>query len=342
MPSSFVMSQLRRTSINLLLFNAVLVGGALVTGAVTSGRIAGLVQGPWAIERATLLATVDPDALRRTYVTVAGSRVAEIGDYGEGTGESRRFTAKFAALEVGDRVLIVKTPVDEADNLRFTGYIVEMPEDMRRDLLAAWTSEDGTPAPFLPIMLDAEEGNLPTWLLIGGLVVVIALGLRNVWVGVARLRDHSEHPSWKALAAYGSPAANAASIDGEVSRGTDVVEAGSLRVTPTWLVHRGSFAVTMLPLAQIVWYYKHVTKHYTNFIPTGKTFALHVHDQQGKLRELQAKEKHVDRLLEALHARAPWAIGGWNPDIAAAMAGPQRAEVAREVESRRRAARPAA
>ena len=48
---------------------------------------------------------------------------------------------------------------------------------------------------------------------------------------------------------------------------------------PNWLLHPTQFGLQVVAIKELIWAYKHVTKHYTNFIPTGKTFRLQVADR---------------------------------------------------------------
>jgi hypothetical protein len=217
-----------------------------------------------------------------------------------------------------------------------------MPSALRDNLFAAYRRSDPQAMPpYLPVMLDATEGTWARWLGIVAAAAVLLVGLLNLRQGVARLRDPALHPSMRALAAYGPLRANVAAIDADVAGGSALtVKATTL--TSSWLITRAAFAVHMVPLTEVVWFYKHVTKHYTNFIPTGKTYAVHLHDRRGREVHIPASRKNVDGLLTELHRRAPWAIAGWTPEIAQAMRGPQRSQVVREVDERRKAARPAA
>lgn len=74
----------------------------------------------------------------------------------------------------------------------------------------------------------------------------------------------------------------------------------------------------MSPLGDLAWAYKKVTKHYTNFIPTGKSYAAILYGRHRQRLEVSMPQKKTDQLLADLAARVPWAIFGYSKDIAAA------------------------
>src|SRR5215813_560929 len=132
-------------------------------------------------------------------------------------------------------------------------------------------------------MLDAKDYNGAGWV---GLVLgipLLGLGLWNLKKLVSRKREPLLHPVMRALERFGHPNAVAAQIDADVRANIVSPVLNKAAATPTWLLHPSKFGLQVLAMAELVWAYKHVTKHYTNFVPTGKTFRLMVADRQGRL-----------------------------------------------------------
>jgi hypothetical protein len=68
----------------------------------------------------------------------------------------------------------------------------------------------------------------------------------------------------------------------------------------------------------VIWAYKKVTKHYTNFIPTGKSYAVVICSRDGRSLEITSKQKKADGMLEELARRWPWILLGYSDELAAA------------------------
>jgi hypothetical protein len=222
----------------------------------------------------------------------------------------------------------------------YTGSIRTMEAKVRDDLFAALRKDNREVIrSVLPLMLDATDSPLWGW---GGVLLLTAcvpVALWKIAQAVLRFRDPALHPAWKALSVYGAPRANANAIESEVGRGTEI---GKAHITASWLLHSSPFAFNAVPLAEVLWFYKHVTKHSTNFIPTGRTYAIVVHTRRGKKVTINGSQATVDQLLEEIHARAPWAIVGYTAEIEEAMSRtPERAQLVKDADERRRQAKAA-
>ena len=94
----------------------------------------------------------------------------------------------------------------------------------------------------------------------------------------------------------------------------------------------------MLHLTEIVWIYEKVTKHYYNFIPTGRTYAVVIGDQYGRRFEVDAgrgeAKEHVAYLIHALVNRIPWVVAGYNDNLNRAFEKQREAFVATVCERR--------
>lgn len=65
--------------------------------------------------------------------------------------------------------------------------------------------------------------------------------------------------------------------------------------------------------SEICWVYTHVTKHYTNFINTGKSYQLHVYLKTGEVVELKSDDSD-DLLFEFMNI-APYAYYGFSQEL---------------------------
>jgi hypothetical protein len=118
---------------------------------------------------------------------------------------------------------------------------------------------------------------------------------------------------WGQLAAVGEPQQLSLQIQNEENQPHPSY--GKLHVTHSWLVRRSMFSTWVLPVEDLIWAYKKVTKHSVNFIPTGKSYAVVLVGRHRQRIEVQTSEKDVNVLLGTLAARVPWAIYGYNQEI---------------------------
>jgi hypothetical protein len=84
-----------------------------------------------------------------------------------------------------------------------------------------------------------------------------------------------------------------------------------------------------------MWVYKKVTSHSVNFIPTGKSYELALHDKLGRERTIKLSEGEVNDTIVKIAGHAPWAVVGFDPEIKT-MWDKQRDEFYAMVEQRKR------
>lgn len=153
------------------------------------------------------------------------------------------------------------------------------------------------------------------------ILVAVGVGvlLLSGWNCVKAMRRYGElqtTPVWRHAAVYGNVEQIAAQIEQELQTGK--MKYGKVTVTPSWIVRKSFFSTWVSPLSDLAWAYKKVTKHYTNFIPTGKSYAAILVDRHRQRIEVSMSQKKTDQLLADLAARVPWAIYGYSKEIAAA------------------------
>lgn len=128
------------------------------------------------------------------------------------------------------------------------------------------------------------------------------------WNCVKAMRRYGEiqtTPAWRHVAVYGNVEQIAAQIEQELQTGK--MKYGKLTVTPSWIVRRSLFSTWVSPLGDLAWAYKKVTKHYTNFIPTGKSYAAILVGRHRQRIEVSMSQKKTDQLLadpQGCHGRS--------------------------------------
>ena len=150
--------------------------------------------------------------------------------------------------------------------------------------------------------------------------VPIAIGVGVLllagWNCIKAMRRSSEiqtTPVWRHAAVYGNVEQLASQIEQDQQMGK--TKYGKLLLTQAWLIRRNFFSTWVSPLADLAWVYKKVTKHYTNFIPTGKSYAAVIVGRHRQRIEVQMSQKKTDQFLADLATRVPWAIFGYSKEI---------------------------
>lgn len=157
----------------------------------------------------------------------------------------------------------------------------------------------------------AENWFVPVFFLI--LLLVAGIGL---FKALRRLGDVQTTPLWRQIALYGNVEQLAMQIEQEQQQPMSITKYDKLLLTPSWIVRRAPFSTWVSPLGDLAWVYKKVTRHYTNFIPTGKTYSAVIVSRHRQRIEVQMSQKKTDQLMADLATRVPWVFFGYSKEIA--------------------------
>jgi uncharacterized protein DUF6709 len=313
MGDGYIAQQIRRTNRNALTFaGIVLLLLVLATGA--SWRyLYNFFRGPFPLDPFQLLTVTDPASLKQVFVTIPAGEVLDTGGAEEENGVTK---AKFVAVVVGHRFLLVKAPAGGVGK-EISGELTTIPEEVRSKIVTPTeASQAELQVSFLPVMLNASEGFRSDgyWGLGIGLffAVVAVLVLRSNYSS-----DPATHPITRRLQKLGPPLELAANIDQEMNSGQVLKFGSSAMLTPSWLLSPSAFSLKVLRLQDLVWFYKKVTQHRVNFVPVGKTYSVMLWDRYKtvSLVEVGRKEEQGNSLLQELVQRAPWALAGYSADL---------------------------
>lgn len=278
--------------------------------------ITNFVNGPYEMGPAELATISNVEQASRYFVRVSGSRTEDAGleeitvTSRSGREVSRRVSARWVALLVGDRWLIVKT--ESGASTRAEGALLEIPGSVRSKLFGEFSAAE-VKETFYPYYLQMEGFRTPGYWGIAvlaaffGLLVVYGRGSWN------RLKDATKHPVLQRIQSWGDPITVSGEIEREFNSGIQI-RAGSTVVTDRFLITKTFFNFDVLRFEDLLWAYKKVTKHSVNFIPTGKTFSAVLVCYGGAV-ELNGNDQKTDELLGVAAAKAPWAIFGYSKEI---------------------------
>ena len=230
-----------------------------------------------------------------------------------GTVKRETVKAKYSILLLNKHLLIVKSHPNESGAV-YTGELGDLTSDVRSNIVTPLLKEHpNANQAFLPFMLDTtgfrDEGYvalalcIPAFLLAAWLIAKV----------MRRTADVASHPVVQRASMYGTLPDVAQQFEIEIQG--NIVKIGRATITQSWVFLPSRFGLSICRIPDLIWAYKKVTKHYTNFIPTGKSYEIIMYDRFGKPLQMQARQKKIDAMLTLLAERAPWAVFGYSDDL---------------------------
>ncbi len=327
MHDEFILGQVKRCNRNLLLVNAFILIAVFLIMSLSYTYYYNFFFGPFPIDAATLSVLGDMKEQKKQYVTVTGTDVFHTGlqiietTYDEGTNKviNTKVTTDYLYLVVNDLALVVKAPPDST-GLSYTGELTTIPADLKAELISIVTEEGISFADFdrivLPYMVDAQHSNAIGYI---GLVFCVPLFCLAVWNLLRygkRASDPLAHPIYKKLEQYGITEEVAGDIDNDIaSTGAPVTK--KIIISDSWFVKKNMFGLTVIPLENILWTYKHVIKHKAYYVvPVGSSYGLVLHLNNKKRIQIAMSQKNVDTALEIMQQKAPYVLSGYSDVLA--------------------------
>lgn len=291
-----------------------MAAGALIAAANVR-YIRNFLSGPYALSAAEVGAIGDVTTAPRYFARIEGTDALDTGiqqvevrtQHGREVGRS--VSARFFALAVGGRFLIVKTSSGPAKVVE--GHLAPMPAELDQRLFS--TAEmRALRTRFYPYYLDTASFRVAGYwgIAIGSVLLVLLLATAvPAW---RRLKDPSTHPAVARVAGWGDPISMAVEIEREHRHPWR--RSGTVSITDRFIVNSSFFTFDVLRLSELLWAYKKVTKKSVNFVPVGKDFHAVLVCLGGSV-EWKGNEKEVEEALHHAAARAPWAVFGYSKEL---------------------------
>jgi hypothetical protein len=316
---SFLDRQIRRTNRNLLLVSLILIVAVVGYAAMERRYLYNFFAGPFQVSGPQLVTIQQPTSQLRYYVTVKGDDSSDTGlqeverESEGGTVKRETVKAKYSILLLNKHLLIVKSGPNESGTA-YTGELSELPSDVRSNIVTPLVKDHPTAnQAFLPFMLDSTGFRDEGYIALALGIPAFALAAWLIAKVMRRRADVSSHPVVQRACIYGNFADVAQQFDMELQGNT--VKIGRATFTQSWVFLPSRFGLSICRIPDLIWAYKKVTKHYTNFIPTGKTYEIVMYDRFGKPLQMQARQKKIDAMLTILAERSPWAVFGYSDDL---------------------------
>jgi len=149
---------------------------------------------------------------------------------------------------------------------------------------------------------------VPNWMFFAILPIILA-GI-NI-SALVRRRKYKQR-----MENFGVTGASYLSLDREM-QGEIFKSARNVIITKSWLFSKVAAATYLFPLSRVVWVYQSVTKHYTNGIRSGTTYAINLCFNDGEMETITSTKKQADALQEFISDRCPNAILAFSDDLKA-------------------------
>ncbi len=316
MQEGFVQKAIQRSNIGSLLISAIGLIVVLVLGVLLSRYFYNMIKGPFFIAQEEIISMQKPEGQLEYYITVHGDEQAyDTGFQYVETDEHGNETVKsyYAALPLQDRFLLVRTSKPELLTI-YTGSLISLPQKEQTEVVAGLESQyPQLKNAFLPMMLDTRDFKTLGYLGIAGAVAVIILCF-ILFVSVIRhSMDPQTHPIMRMLSAYGDPEATAMQLDSDMAMAGPKI--AHVLVGQNWLARPNSLGLKAMRIGDLAWMYKQEITHRRYGVVIGKSYYAVIHDRNGKSIRVGGRQPKVDELLAALHARAPFAITGYDSRI---------------------------
>jgi hypothetical protein len=166
-------------------------------------------------------------------------------------------------------------------------------------------------------VLDIKPVNETNYILtMVAAALLLLCGAAGIVTALRWLTSIRTHPQYKTLGRFGAPVEEViAAADRELRGANEKI--GNLTLTQRLLfVTGGSFA--LMRLKDVVWVYPHIPEWIKQINPAGDIESVFIYDTYGTKAQLKGGTKRLNRALEILGQRAPWAFFGYNETLAEA------------------------
>ncbi|MGH9774334.1 MAG: DUF6709 family protein [Candidatus Acidiferrales bacterium] len=319
-----------------LRFWGIVVGVMILALPVFHRYVLNFISGPYTISAQDLPKITDPDKETHYFIRLSGDKTVDTGlqefeiEERNGVEQSRHMTAGYFALLEGDKFVLVKS--DRTPSTTVTGAISTIPADVADKIFQGMDGEDLRMKAY-PFFVDTTGFRTSGYWAIGIGVVILLIAFAAARPSWRRLQDISTHPVVKRVREWGDLVTMSQEIESELQQNVRY-RFGLFSLTDKYVVQQSYFSFNVLRFWDLVWAYKIVTQHRTNFIPTGKTYSAKM-VFYGAGTAVQANEAKVNEMLGFIATRAPWAIIGFSKELQQQFSKDQKTFLA-TVEARRR------
>jgi hypothetical protein len=323
MENTIVWRQISQFNKNLRWHNLICLALLLLLGGFQYRYLRNCFSGPQKIDSAQLLKISNVDEIDRDFITFTSEKAMDTGfqKVSKKRGSETTKNKYVIALVGGEKALLVEAQTNsDLNQPTFTGTLSKIDNDIQTNIVDPLVKD----APelqtrIMPIMLATDDYRFWAYFLVPTLIGGAAICSYNLINANKWTENPRKHPGYLALATYGEADIIATEIDREIRHQYNIesLKSDTPYLTPSWLIHTQTYGLKVIQLDRLMWVYKKVTSHSTNFIPTGKTYELLMHDNFGREHTLKMSEDRIHETIEQINNYAPWAVVGYSDEIKA-------------------------
>lgn len=293
-------------------------------------------RGPFNTSGVELRAIRDVASARHSFVRVTGELVKDTGVQEEtietknGVETKRYVSASYYALLINDRYLVVKSAAKPP--LTVAGALSPIAPDTASHLFKGLTSQQIQERAY-PFELNTEGFRTPGYWALGVVAVFLILLVVFARPALARFQDPEKHPVMQRVRSWGDPISISVELEREVENPA-ARKYSNCVLGEKYVIQRSYYTIDVRRFEDLIWAYKKIVKKRVNLVPAGTDYHA-VMIFYGGVKEIQSKEKKVEEMLQFAAQRAPWAVIGYNDQLATYYKKQQR-EFCAAVEARRR------
>jgi len=238
-------------------------------------------------------------------------------------------SSKYYAYYDGSRYVLCQMPkdmlLDEIENYKLKGIIQELESidkkvltEIAKDIAGSNNiSVEQARSQLATVKINTKASIFFRQIFTGVILVLAVLCVVRVFRSFFLMGNYTKHKVYRKLAL--SDAWPAERVDEQVSRELEsplIYEKKPLKMTQNWIVMPASAALTVRRREDLVWAHGHVTRHYTNGIPTGKTHSVSLKFKDGLDLSLPCRnEKDTEATMAALRSLMPKMLTGYSDDL---------------------------
>lgn len=311
---SFLDGEVKRTSRNLAILNICILALVLFCVYAQSDFLASYFDGPIKLTEQSLASITAPN--KEQWVEIEGSKFYQTGlqNISRSSKHGDTITHDYVALDLPTRLLLAKVKHGNVSSI-VSGTLNYIPQDIyAKTITAAVSKNPSLKGVFLPLMLTQEDfsDSALIGILIGSAFALLALW--NLKKAFERIRNPYIHPTVKKLVWQGADFANALeSLQTEANGNLERVQ--KWKLGKEWLMASELLHFYLVRISDLTWVYRKVTKKSTNFIPTGKDYAVVLWNEQGDSYEITMKEVQTEKFIEQLSSRCPGVVLGYSDEL---------------------------
>ncbi|MDR0904840.1 MAG: hypothetical protein LBN00_01475 [Oscillospiraceae bacterium] len=320
-PINFAQKQVRRISRNKILISLlviIIVGGLLYFNAPPLRNL--YVEPTEFTAGSELSYLLDT---KERFVTTTAEYFFDTGYY---ITEDGRITRQYYAFFAEDTYVICSVGKnftgDEFEYYDIAGMLKEPGSteneiifEIAGEIAAEWDTDTYEALEYIaPVILNINpSARVVQQIVVAAGAAVIIWMLINILRAIICIGDYTRAKQFEALSFGGIR--DSEQTNTEVSHeleGPPVLQDSHFTLTRSFAIFPSAFTFAVKRKSDLLWFYKSITQHRTNGIPTGKTFSVTLRFGDGKTFNVASRKNLVDGMLLVVAREFPQALQGYD------------------------------